>query len=85
VARLTNASSKKIDNHDHAIALHYVNYNSCRVNPTLPAVPAMGAGITDHLWSIEETVDLLDRSANIAAYIANARFVVGRRGHLPLL
>jgi hypothetical protein len=58
--RLTNAFSKKIDNHMAAIALHYMHYNFCRIHTTLRVTPAMEAGITDHVWSIEEIVDLLN-------------------------
>jgi IS1 family transposase len=65
--RLTNAFSKKIANHGHAIALHFMHYNFCRVHQTLRVTPAMEAGIADHVWSIEELVSLLDRSARIAA------------------
>ena len=52
--RLTNAFSKKIDNHCHAVALHYMYYNFCRVHQTLRVTPAMQAGISDHVWRIEE-------------------------------
>jgi hypothetical protein len=65
--RLTNAFSKKVDNHFWAIALHYTHYNFCRIHQTLRVTPAMEAGISDHVWSIEELVSLLDRSAKIAA------------------
>jgi IS1 family transposase len=58
--RLTNAFSKKVENHAHAIALHYMHYNFCRVHQTLRVTPAMEAGIADHVWSIEEVVSLLD-------------------------
>ncbi|MBZ5698738.1 MAG: hypothetical protein LAN18_09345 [Acidobacteriia bacterium] len=58
---------KKVDNHIWAIALHYMHYNFCRIHQTLRVTPAMEAGIADHVWSIEEVVSLLDRSANIAA------------------
>ena len=57
--RLTNAFSKKIENHEAAIALHYMHYNFARVHQTLRVTPAMEAGITDHIWSIEEIVGLL--------------------------
>jgi len=56
--RLTNGFSKKIENHGHAIALHYMYYNFCRVHQTLRVTPAMEAGITDHVWSITEVVAL---------------------------
>jgi IS1 family transposase len=58
--RLTNAFSKKIDNLAAAVALHFMHYNFCRVHQTLRVTPAMEAGISDHVWSIEEVVNLLD-------------------------
>jgi IS1 family transposase len=58
--RLTNAHSKKIENHIHAISLHYMYYNFCRIHKTLRCSPAMAAGVTDHLWEIEDIVKLLD-------------------------
>ncbi len=57
--RLTNAFSKKLANHEAAIALHYMHYNYCRVHKTLRVTPAMEAGIAGHVWSIEELVNLL--------------------------
>jgi IS1 family transposase len=65
--RLTNAFSKKIDNHFWAIALYYMHYNFCRVHKTLRVTPSMEAGITDHVWEIEEIVSLLDANAKMAA------------------
>jgi hypothetical protein len=58
--RLTNAFSKKIENHFHAVALHYMYYNFCRVHQTLRVTPAMEAGIADRIWTIEEIVMLLE-------------------------
>jgi len=58
--RLTNALSKKFENLCHAVALHYMYYNFCRVHQTLRVTPAMEAGIADHVWSLEELVALLD-------------------------
>lgn len=58
--RLTNGFSKKAENHQAAIALHYMHYNYCRIHQTLRVTPAMEAGIADHVWSIEELVKLLD-------------------------
>jgi hypothetical protein len=52
--RLTNAFSKKYENHWAAVALWYTFYNFCRVHKTLRVTPAMQAGITDHIWSINE-------------------------------
>ena len=57
--RLTNAFSKKIENHMHAVSLHFMHYNFTRVQKTLRVTPAMQAGIADHVWSIEEIVRLV--------------------------
>jgi IS1 family transposase len=57
--RLTNAFSKKIDNHRHAVALHFAYYNFCKVHQTLRVTPAMEAGLSDHVWSVGELVGLL--------------------------
>jgi IS1 family transposase len=57
--RLTNAFSKKVENHAHAVALHFMNYNFARVHQTLRVTPAMAAGVTDHVWEIGEIVALL--------------------------
>jgi len=54
--RLTNAFSKKLDNHVHAIALYFAFYNFCRIHKTLRVSPAMAAGITDRLWSFEDII-----------------------------
>jgi IS1 family transposase len=66
--RLTNGFSKKIENHGHAVALHFMYYNFVRVHKTLRVTPAMEAGIADHVWSFEELVALLDvKAVNQAA------------------
>jgi IS1 family transposase len=52
--RLTNAFSKKVENHAWMLALHYMHYNFCRVHKTLRTTPAMESGITDHVWTIEQ-------------------------------
>lgn len=57
--RLTNAFSKKVENHVAAIALHYMHYNYCRIHQTLRVTPAMQAGIADRQWSIEDLIGLL--------------------------
>jgi hypothetical protein len=57
--RLTNGFSKKIDNHAHNVALHFMHYNYCRVHQTLRVTPAMEAGLTEHVWGIEELVALI--------------------------
>jgi IS1 family transposase len=58
--RLTNAFSKKVENHIAMLALHYMHYNFCRIHQTLRVTPAMAAGITSKLWSVEDLVGLLD-------------------------
>ena len=52
--RLTNAFSKKVENHAAAVALWFMYYNFCRVHQTLRVTPAMEAGLTDHVWTIAE-------------------------------
>ena len=54
--RLTNAFSKKVENHSAAEALYFMYYNFGRVHQALRVTPAMEAGVTDHVWSIEEIV-----------------------------
>jgi len=56
LTRLTNAFSKKWENLRAAVALHFAYYNFCRVHQTLRVTPAMEAGITDHVWTIEELI-----------------------------
>ena len=58
--RLTNAFSKKLDNHAHSVALHYMHYNFVRIHQTLKVSPAMAAGVTDRLWEMGDVVDMLD-------------------------
>jgi hypothetical protein len=58
--RLTNGFSKKIENHGHAVALHLMHYNFCRIHQSLRITPAIEAGIADHVWSMAELVFLLD-------------------------
>jgi IS1 family transposase len=56
--RLTNGFSKKLDNHGHAIAVYFMYYNFCRVHQTLRVTPAMEAGLTDHVWEIDDLIGL---------------------------
>ena len=58
--RLTNAHSKKVENHIASIAIHYMHYNFCRIHESVRVTPAMEAKITDQVWSIEEIISLLD-------------------------
>jgi hypothetical protein len=65
--RLTNAFSKKFENHRLACALHFVYYNFCRIHSTLRVTPAMAAGLTDHVWELSDLVALLNEPLAIAA------------------
>lgn len=56
--RLTNGFSKKVENHAHAVALHFMYYNFGRVHKTLRVTPAMEARISDHVWTLEEIAGL---------------------------
>ena len=58
--RLTNGFSKKVDNHKAMVALHYMHYNFARIHKTLRVTPAMEAGISDHVWSLEEIAGLAE-------------------------
>lgn len=58
--RLTNAFSKKVENHAYAVALHFMYYNFVKVHQTLRVTPAMAAGLTDRLWDIADLVALVD-------------------------
>jgi len=58
--RLTNAFSKKFQNHVHALALYFAFYNFVRIHKSLKVTPAMAAGVTNKLWSMEDIVALVD-------------------------
>lgn len=61
--RLTNAFSKKFENHIHALALYFMHYNFVRMHKTLRMSPAMAAGVADRLWSIEDIIARTDADA----------------------
>jgi IS1 family transposase len=61
MTRLTNAFSKKLENHKAAMALHFANYNLCRVHRTLRVTPAMAAGVTDTVWTVANLVDVANQ------------------------
>ena len=60
MTRLTNAFSKKMENHAHAMALHFLYYNFVRIHKTLKTTPAMAAGVTDRLWEVSDMVRILE-------------------------
>jgi hypothetical protein len=62
-------SSKKIDNHRHMVALFFFYYNFCRTHSTLRVTPAMEAGLTDHVWSLDEMCATLPAQASAAKRI----------------
>ena len=65
--RLTNALSKKLDNHAHMVALYALWYNFVRIHKTLRTSPAMAAGIETRLWSMEDVVAMIDaRSTKVS-------------------
>ena len=59
VTRRTNGFSKKIENLNHAVALHFMYYNFCRIHQSLRITPAMASGVTDRLWEIEDILMLI--------------------------
>ena len=68
--RLTNGFSKKFENHAAAVAIHFCFYNFARVHQTLRVTPAMAAGVSDHVWEIEEIVALLEATEPSASDVA---------------
>ena len=61
--RLTNGFSKKVENHAHAIALHFMYYNFVRIHKTLRVTPAMAAGVTKKLWNVQDIALLLEENS----------------------
>jgi hypothetical protein len=79
--RLTNAFSKKFDNHCHAVAIYFACYNFCRVHQTLRVTAAMKAGLTDHIWSLTELLGLLEGAKfAVAAYLGCGIFPMVETG-----
>jgi hypothetical protein len=60
MTRLTNAFSKKLDNHAHAMSLHFLYYNFVRIHQTLKISPAMAAGVTNRLWEMKDVVEMIE-------------------------
>ena len=63
--RLTNAFSKKVENLAAAVSLHFMHYNFCRVHKTLGTTPAVAAGVTDHVWTLDELIGLLEAAERV--------------------
>jgi IS1 family transposase len=68
--RLTNGFSKKIEMHEHSVALHFTYYNFCKIHQTLRVTPAMEAGLSDHVWSLDELVGLMNPFVSASALSA---------------
>jgi hypothetical protein len=60
MTRLMNAFSKKMENHAHAMALHFLYYNFVRIRKTLKVTPATAAGVTDRLWEVADMLSVLE-------------------------
>jgi IS1 family transposase len=82
--RLTNAFSKKVENHAAAIALHTMYYNFVRIHQTLKVTPAMAAGVSKKLWEVSDIVEVLEQW-ELANFTPEYQFVVRRydigKGH----
>jgi hypothetical protein len=61
MTRLTNAFSKKAENHAHMMAIYFMHYNFVRIHQTLKVSPAMAAGITLKLWEISDVAEVLEK------------------------
>src|SRR5580698_2751463 len=59
--RLTNGHSKKAANHAHAVAIHYMHYNYVRIHQSLRVTPAMEAGLSNTVWSVDDPIALLPK------------------------
>ncbi|HEY2407191.1 MAG TPA: IS1 family transposase [Polyangiaceae bacterium] len=75
--RLTNGFSKKLENHEHAVAIHFMTYNFCNPHSSLgrrgqKVTPAMAAGVTDHVWTLDEVIDLLPKRQGPRVRIGSA-------------
>ncbi len=62
--RLTNAFSKKLENHKHMMAIYTMNYNFCRIHQTLRVTPAIESGVANHVWTLEEIAALMPDTAH---------------------
>lgn len=80
--RLTNAFSKKIENHAAAVAIWFMYYNFCRAHSTLRVTPAMEAGISDHVWSLEDVCELPPKPLSSTAHIDKMLIQTTLREHV---
>jgi IS1 family transposase len=71
--RLTNAFSKKAENHVHAVSLHFIFYNFCKLHKSLRVTPAMSAGVTNRLWSVEDIVRMIEEYETAPAQIEDGK------------
>ena len=67
MTRLTNAFSKKVANHAHAMALHFLYYNFVRLHKSLRTTPALAAGVTKRLWEMTDVIEMLEAWEAVAA------------------
>ncbi len=65
--RLTNAFSKKVENHEHMLALFFMYYNFCRIHQSLRVTPAMAAGVSTRGWELSDVIALIDSASKAAA------------------
>lgn len=70
MTRLTNAFSKKLENHRHAVSLHFLYYNFVRIHQTLKITPVMAAGVTKRLWEMKDVVEMLEAWEAVQARIS---------------
>lgn len=81
--RLTNGFSKKAENHCHAIALYFMYYNFARVHQTLRVTPAMQAGLSDRIWSVEEICALVKVKKPVSSAKREHAMILRALGELP--
>ena len=67
----TFTADYQVENLAHAVSLHYMYYNFCRVQQTLKTTPAVKAGVADHVWSLTELVELLEDPSYLEIYKSN--------------
>jgi IS1 family transposase len=76
--RLTNAFSKKCENHEHALAIYFMHYNFVRIHQSLRCSPAMEAGVSDRLWSLDDMAALVEAHEESAADVTRKGWATRR-------